>query len=578
VDKKQPAPPFDRRRIAPALVTGADELDLLLYERRREQAPNLWALEEGGEKKLPGATAALADLHYTLWDEEPSVKPVDQVRADRRYWQGLLGQTIQSAAFQELHTSTKGDPLLSFVGTMEAGTNILGLVPGKDSKKLEETAKAQATADELEQEAADAEAQAEAFEQMLADMTAQAEAGGGQANGPSGSGQPQPGQGSGAGLSQVGASPSGQASANGSFGLTAAQAERLASELAKAKAQASEARQLADLAQAEANAKADAHLGVPGSAEAEAKLTELRRLGMGAVAKAAEKVAETAQTIRAWGLEPGELNKMPVPEAMGLLERMKRNADFKAFAKLLGRLQAVAKKKARENDQGESRQVPRQETGRDLSRALPSELAAYAMGGVMRAQMLQRWAQGTLRLRGAETKSKPKGKGPLVVCRDSSGSMEGERKQWATGVHLALASYAKVQKRGFGSIIFDSVVQLAQVFKAGQMGAKELLEIVETHSGGGTAFEPPLKRAQAMIDAGGLEKADIVFITDGECAVGEKFLTEFLAWKTAKGVTVITIIVDDHVSDATVKKFSDRVERASAFTADEAEAKVFAHL
>ncbi len=558
-------PPLDYKKVGSQLVTAADRFSLLQYDDRRRQTPAIGELEQQG--KIPGMPAVLADTAFALWAHEPGVK--EEVSADRRYWRDLLGQTAQSSAFQGLSAQTRGDWLLSSLGTIEAAREILKLVSKEDTDRLEETAKAQATADELEQEAADAEEQAAAFEQMLADMTTQAQAGGG---------QPQPGQGTGMGQPQAGASPSGQAPGSGPFGLTAAQAERLASELAKIKAQAGEARQLADLAQAEANAKANAHLGVPGSAEAEAKLTELRRLGMGAVAKAAEEVAKTAETIRAWGLESGELNKMPVPEAMGLLERMKRNADFKAFAKLLGRLQAVAKKKARENDRGESRQVPRQETGRDLSRALPSELASYAMGGVMRAQMLQRWAQGTLRLRGAETKSKPKGKGPVVVCRDSSGSMEGERKQWATGVHLALASYAKVQKRGFGSIIFDSVVQLAKVFKAGQVGAKELLEIVETHSGGGTDFEVPLKRAQAMIDGEGLEKADIVFITDGECAVGEEFLTKFLAWKEAKGVTVITIIVDDHVSDATVKKFSDRVERASVFTAEEAEAKVFSHL
>jgi hypothetical protein len=70
------------------------------------------------------------------------------------------------------------------------------------------------------------------------------------------------------------------------------------------------------------------------------------------------------------------------------------------------------------------------------------------------------------------------------------------------------------------------------------------------------------------------------FITDGDCAVSQEFLKWFLAEKKALEFSVITVLCDDggHISDATVKLFSDRVERASGFTAEEAETKVFANL
>lgn len=560
-------PPLDQKKILPQLVTAADPFSLLQYDERRRATPALAELEAAG--KIPGMPAVLADTAFALWAHEPGVK--EDVPADRRYWRDLLGQTAKSSAFKGLAAQTRSDWLLSSLGTIEAAREILRLVPSEDAKKLEEIAKAQAEADQLEQEAAQAEAQAEAFEQMLTQMTQQVQAGAGQAGGQggsgSGSGQPQPSQGS----------PSGSSSGAGAS-LTAEQAQRLAGELAKAKANATEARELADMAKADANQQADALLGQPGSAEAERKLADLRRLGIGALTKAAEKAGDTADTIRAWGLEPGELNKMPVPEALGLLEKMKRNSDFKEFTKLLGRLRAIAKAKAKGSDKGESRQVPRTEMGRDIGRADSSELVAYACGGALRAGMLQRWATATLRLRGAETKNRPVGKGPVIACRDSSGSMSGDLKRWATGVHLALASYAKVQKRSFGSIIFDTRVAHQKVFRAGAVGARDLLEIVETHTDGGTDFEAPLRAAMKMIDAEALAKADIVFITDGECAVSEAFLREFLAWKKAKEVRVIGIIVDDRVSDATVRRFADRVDRASSFTAEEAEELVFNQL
>jgi uncharacterized protein with von Willebrand factor type A (vWA) domain len=533
------SPPLDWGKLHPALVTSADRFSILQYGQKRSETPALAELEQAG--KIPNMPAVLGDTAFALYAHEAGVK--EDVPADRRYWRDLLGETTKTTAFKGLAAQTRSDWLLSSLGTIEAAREILRLVPKEDAKKLDDIAKAQAEADELEQEAQQAQGSAQGLEQLLAQMTAQAQAGG-----------------------QMG----GQ--------LTAAQAQKLASDLAKAQVAAKGARELADLAKAEAHDKVNALLGQPGSAEAEAKLTELRRLGMGAMAKATEKVSETSDTIRAWGLEPGEMNKMPVPEALDLLGKMQRNADFKAFTKLLGRLKAMAKKKAKSDEKAESRQVPRAEQGRNLSRAVHCELVAFAAGGALRAGVLTRWAKGTLELRGAETKNTPKGKGPVVVCRDSSGSMSGTRQQWATGVHLSLASYAKVQKRAFGSIIFDTRVAHAKVFKAGRVGARDLLEIVETHTGGGTDFEAPLRGAMKMIDAEGLSKADIVFITDGECAVSEKFLTEFLAWKKAKEVTVIGIIVDDSVSDATVRKFADRTERASSFTAEEAENKVFAHL
>ena len=192
---------------------------------------------------------------------------------------------------------------------------------------------------------------------------------------------------------------------------------------------------------------------------------------------------------------------------------------------------------------------------------------------------MQRWARGELRLRGSVTK-RELGDGPVIVLEDSSGSMDGEKQQWAKGVTLALAHYAKIKRRDFGWIMFDTRVQCDRTYPAGVMGARQLLEIAEARSGGGTDFERPIRRAMEMITTSSLKKADIVLVTDGECAVSEEFLRELAAAKLAQEFSIVTVICDvgSSVSDATVAKFSDKVERVSAFTAEEAEKKIFGNL
>ena len=76
-----------------------------------------------------------------------------------------------------------------------------------------------------------------------------------------------------------------------------------------------------------------------------------------------------------------------------------------------------------------------------------------------------------------------------------------------------------------------------------------------------------------------LEKADLALLTDGECAVSDAWLREFLTEKERLGVNVFTVLMDvGTTADATVAEFSDRVEKVSELTAEEAGRKVIAHL
>ncbi len=548
---------LSRQELQKLLVSDADAFTALRYLRHREAVPVLPELEEQGQDVLPGSEGVLADLYYGLWNPEPTLK--DEVAPDRQYWQQMLGQTIETSAYQELHAATQLKELQSILGTITMGESVLAMVPKKDQQKLQEVQEASEDAKDLAETAAEAEAAAQAAQQ-LASAAAKAMADKDAVQ-----------QGSG--------SPAGAQAKAGQMDPKQARelANELASAAAKAMADKQAAQELAQEAKDRAQELSKKLLGKPGSEQAEQKLRELTRIGLQAARNAQAKVEEVSETIEAWGLEQSELTRQGIPEALALLQRMKRNAALKQFAGLLGRLRKIAARKARSKTAGEGVRVTVPETGRDIRRAHSSELVAL-VHPALRVKGLTRWARGELRLVGQRTKQKL-GHGPVIVCEDGSGSMEGAKQQWAKGVTLSLAHYAKLQKRSFGWVLFDSAVKQSRNYPQGRLTAEHMLELAESRAGGGTDFESPLRAAIEMIQKEGLKKADICFITDGECAVSDEFLREFLAVKKTYEVNVFTVLCDvGSTSDATVQQFSDQVVRASSFTAEEAEVAVFGSL
>lgn len=556
--------PFSREELTKLLVTKADAFTVFRYLRHRESAPRLSELEEQGEAKLPGSAGVLADLYYSLWAPEPGLKEEDLTQPDRRYWRELLSQTLASAAFEELHAKTALQELMSVLGTIAMGETLLALVPEGDQEKLRELNSAQAEADELSEQAKDAQSQANAAQQ-LADAAAN-----------SASTQASMDKQAGQSLGQPPVASSG--ALEGRAGqLTPDQARARADELAKqsaeAKAEADSLQRQVQEAQAKVEELAEALMGAPGSQEAADKQRQLARLGLATVKIAQSSVEEISDTVQMWGLEPAELTRENFAEVEAILAAIKRNPALQQFQKLLGRLRAIATRKARSKDRGEGVRESQQETGRDLKRAVPSELVALTHPA-MRAQAYMRWARGELRLRGQKTRRKL-GHGPLVVCEDASGSMDGVKQQWAKALVLALATYAKLQKRSFGWVMFDYIVHRVKIYPRGVLSATQMIEIAQSRAGGGTNFEAPLRAALKMIKDEGLKKADIVLVTDGMCAVSDQFLRELLAVKKALEISIFTVLVNvGETTDETVKEFSDRVIPISELTAEEAGRKV----
>lgn len=275
----------------------------------------------------------------------------------------------------------------------------------------------------------------------------------------------------------------------------------------------------------------------------------------------------------------GELQKLPLRDQIKLAELLAKNKQLKEIAEWAGRFKAIARKKQK-NKHVETIDRSGVTLGIDIERLLPSELAAYK-NPVTKTDFLRRYAEHQTMMYSPEGKE-TLGKGPIILCLDQSGSMYDLDSQ-SKGFSLALMMIAKKQRRDFAIIPFSSSTKQKELYyEKGKIIPSDLVELAETFLGGGTSFLPPLQKAVKIIERKKrFNKADIVFVTDGDPHDWhgiEKYCSDegvFTRKKKEKGFNVLTVLIGNEVSEHYVKPFSDKIVRASDFNNENVANSVF---
>lgn len=257
-------------------------------------------------------------------------------------------------------------------------------------------------------------------------------------------------------------------------------------------------------------------------ARAQAKSPDetMRRAVLAATARAERAVDEAREAFEGLsgvgGLMPGNeagehMGSIDVDQVKRLIRSLKAQPQLKRIADLAGKMKRIAATKRRTKVVHGADEVTDVEVGADLGRLLPSEavkLMHPALKMVLMRDLTERNAL-QYRLEGRDTK----GKGPLVVLTDKSGSMFGNRDVWATAVALALLSEAQREGRTFALIPFDHRVMNTYVVKRGETLPEQALFVP---ADGGTDINAAMVAGLGVIEQEpGLKKADIVLITDG---------------------------------------------------------------
>lgn len=241
-----------------------------------------------------------------------------------------------------------------------------------------------------------------------------------------------------------------------------------------------------------------------------------------------------------------------------LAEKLVNNENLRKIAELAGRFKRIAINKQRSKTKYGTDEIADVTIGDDLARLIPAEIMKITHP-ILKKDFFKKYLERNLiqyQLRGREKE----GRGPIIVCIDESGTMRGQRDIWAKAVAMALLHVAQRQNRKFFMIHFDSNVTRTDEFY-GKTDPLEIIDAISHFTSGGTEFEEPLNMAFQMIHRGketGYKKADIVFITDGEATVSDKFLEVFNMGKKLVNFQVIGVVIDYH-NDHTVRKFSDQL-------------------
>lgn len=280
---------------------------------------------------------------------------------------------------------------------------------------------------------------------------------------------------------------------------------------------------------------------------------------------AVEQAVQTYAIMQAWGDGSGEMRNIPVNKE--LLEYVKNSGELRRIARLLGKYREMIADKRKNSfayGRGEKYDLAQ---GSDITNCLSSELALL---GTPETEILfmRRYEQKRL-MQYRKRAAVIKGRGDMIVLIDESSSTRSVAG-WAKALALALLDIAAKDRRKFALVHFASADRIkTDLFEPGHYTPEDVMKAAEQFFGGGTNFESPLKEALWLME-NGYENADITIITDGECALSEKFTEEFRKKAAAYMATVTGILLDkDGPCGKSLEPFCDKIYHSKELTEDE---------
>ena len=138
------------------------------------------------------------------------------------------------------------------------------------------------------------------------------------------------------------------------------------------------------------------------------------------------------------------------------------------------------------------------------------------------------------------------GRGPLIICLDTSGSMRGAPENVAKACVLQALRSAHAGKRSCALLAFgghDEVIERELTLDAD--GLAHLLDVMGQSFDGGTDVQTPLEVAIDRVQDTGWEDADILIVSDGEFGVTHTMLARLRDAKARLGLRVHGILIGD---------------------------------
>lgn len=135
-------------------------------------------------------------------------------------------------------------------------------------------------------------------------------------------------------------------------------------------------------------------------------------------------------------------------------------------------------------------------------------------------------------------------RGPILVCLDTSGSMQGTPEVVAKALVLEALRVAFAEKRSCYLYAFSGPGDVAeQELSMTEEGLARLMAFLTQSFYGGTDITMPLARAVARLDAQGWGRADLLLVSDGEFAVPPQTRDLLTRARTQKGLRAHGVLI-----------------------------------
>lgn len=301
-----------------------------------------------------------------------------------------------------------------------------------------------------------------------------------------------------------------------------------------------------------------------------------RRSGRAVAAKAVQQLQDLSEMEDLLGnQQSGQGSSLEAKTR--LAKRMKHSRKLQDFAELAGRMKRVMLAKKASVVREVKQETIGVKMGDDLTSLVPSEFALLADIRT-KAIFWKKFVEKQLLMWDKKGEEKL-GSGPIILCIDESGSMMGQRELWSKAIMMAFMAVAEKERRFFAvakfteSLIAQDIYEFDYTKVLDQINREQVLECIETFRNGGTDFVPPLSYALSRVEKEKNDKwktADIIFLTDGECAMDPGFVEQFNKRRKELGVQAFGVVIGGNDGSGYLRSVMDEVAHITDLTRDDA--------
>lgn len=287
---------------------------------------------------------------------------------------------------------------------------------------------------------------------------------------------------------------------------------------------------------------------------------------------------------RLWDMSSGQFDDYGFELLRDFADLLERDQSLLELAELLGKQATEVARYERElRDKIEIRteyhprpayrgQISGLQLGGEISSALPSELALYS-NPATRLYFAQKFAEKKLlsyayvQRQGYSKEERTseevevvieEGKGPVIICVDTSGSMQGVPERVAKTITFALTKKCLEEERGCYLISFSTGIEVQDMslFKR-KDGLGELIQFLRKSFNGGTDVAPALRHGLELMGSNDWKRADLLLVSDFVMDQPSGELVDSIRACQKDGTRFFSLVIGDSGNKETISCFDE---------------------